>query len=60
MQDFLPDFLDLRPNIDFGGSATNELSLSDSNGSPFFVRDEHLASVPEGLAADPSLQRSPM
>ena len=60
MQDFLPDFLDLRPDVDFGGSATNELSSSDSDSSPFFVRDERLASVPEGLAADPSRERSPM
>ena len=60
MQDFLPDFLDLRPDVDFGGSASNELSSSDSDSSPFFVRDERLASVPEGSAADPSLQRNPM
>jgi len=60
IQDFLPDFLDLRPDLYPGESATNELSSSDSDSSPFLVRDERLASVPEGSAADPSRQRNPM
>ena len=60
MQDFLPDFLDLRPDGDLGGLASNELSSSDSDSSPFLLRDERLASVPEGSASDPSRQRNPM
>ena len=60
IQDFLPDFLDLRPDVDLGGLTTHELSSSDSDSSPFLARDERLASVPEGSASDPSRQRNPM
>lgn len=59
MQDFLPDFLDLRPDI-YPGEPATELSSSESDSSPFLVRDERLASVPEGSPADPSRQRNPM
>ncbi len=51
MQEFVPDFLDLHPDVDTLGSAINDLSSSDGDSSPFLVHDERLPSVPEGSAA---------
>jgi hypothetical protein len=57
-QDFLSDFLDLRPDID-PGLVPDDLSSSNS-GESYFVHDESLAPVPEVSAPGPSRERNMM
>lgn len=58
MQDFLPNFLDLRAGVDLPGSVADE-ALSGSGDLHFLKHDKRAALVSGCPAADPSLQYNP-
>jgi hypothetical protein len=58
MQDFLPNFLDLRAGVDLPGSVADE-ALSGSGDLHLSKHDKRAALVSDCSAADPSLQYNP-